>query len=264
MPYDGGFQPNSTLVSAQTSPQNSYPNSNNGNSWSDPQRVAAVGSPSVPVPQPGQPGALLVAGSLFNVDYAVEDVGPSGVSAVELFITENGGQQWFEYGNDSDLQSPMLVDVQSDGTYGFAIRIRNGVGFIDPPPQPGEQPEIVVTVDQTAPTTQLAVPQVIVQGNALVHLEWHVQDAAQAMVRLEWATTGSGPWTPVFDWQRDPGRFEWAIQPNSPHSVHFRLLARDAVGNVGSAQTSQPVLIDLKRPKGRMLGVQPASRGIGY
>ena len=49
-----------------------------------------------------------------------------------------------------------------------------------------------------------------------------------------------------------------------PASIYFRLLARDAAGNIGSAQTSQPVLIDLKRPKARMLGVQSASQNIGY
>jgi len=255
----------STFVSSQEGPQSSYPTTAlPADAWADPAQSVTAATPSVPTSLPGQPTAQLVAGATFNVDYTVEDVGPSGVSSVELFVTENGGQKWFRYGNDTDMKSPMLVDVQGEGTFGFAIRVRNGVGFIDPPPQPGDNPEIVVTVDQTAPATQLAVPEVRLQGSPLVHLEWNVQDVQSTNVRLEWATSAAGPWNPVFDWQQDPGRIEWPIQPNSPHSVHFRLLARDAAGNIGSSQTSQPVLIDLKRPKARMLGVQQASRSIGY
>ena len=58
----------------------------------------------------------------------------------------------------------------------------------------------------------------------------------------------------------------WAIGPYVLRkvSIHFRLLARDEAGNIGSAQTAQPVLIDLKRPKARMIGVQAVSQGIGY
>jgi hypothetical protein len=69
-----------------------------------------MGSPSVGDEQ-------LVNTHVFDVDYQVEDVGPSGVSAVELFVTENGGQQWFRYGNDTDLRSPFQVDAQGEGTF---------------------------------------------------------------------------------------------------------------------------------------------------
>lgn len=203
----------------------------------------------------------LVNTHVFDVDYQVEDVGPSGVSAVELFVTENGGQQWFRYGNDSDLCSPFQVDAQGEGTFGFAVRVRNGLGFADAPPQPGQGPEIVVTVDEAAPTVELAQPSVRVDGFGTVQLGWRVTDLhpAPLPVRLEYSTAPNGPWTPVFDWQADQGGFEWSIRPGTPSSLYFRLLARDAAGNVGVAQTPQPVIVDLKRPVGRLLRVQAAS-----
>ncbi len=77
---------------------------------------------------------------VFEIDYTVEDVGPSGVGAVDLFVTEDGGQQWFRYGSDSDLKSPFQVDSMGEGTFGFAVRVRNGLGISDPPPQPGNCP----------------------------------------------------------------------------------------------------------------------------
>ena len=232
--------------------------------WRLTGRQSAISNPGNPVVLSGQPVPQLVSDSVFNVAYTVENVGPSGVSSVELFVTEDNGQQWFRYANDTDLESPMQVDVQGEGTFGFAIRVRNGVGFIDPPPQPGERPEIIVTVDRTAPTVELLVPQIRVNGSASVRLGWRVLDSQSTAIRLEWATTATGPWVPVFDWQMDRGGYEWPVGPNMPHSLHFRLLARDSAGNIGSAQTSQPVIIDLKRPKARMIGVQPVTQAIGY
>jgi hypothetical protein len=233
-------------------------------SWQVTAQQSVVPSPALPNTVPGHPVSQLVADSVFNVAYAIEDVGPSGLSSVEMFLTEDDGQHWFRYGNDTDMQSPMQVDVRGEGTFGFAIRVRNGVGFIDPPPQPGERPEIVVTVDRTAPVVELAMPQVRVNGNAAVSLGWNVRDGQQTAVRLEWSSSASGPWVPVFDWQADRGHYEWPVSANMPHTMQFRLLARDAAGNIGSAQTSQPVLIDMKRPRARMLGVQSAVQNIGY
>jgi hypothetical protein len=81
-------------------------------------------------------------------------------------------------------------------------------------------------------------------------------------VRLEYATAPNGPWTPVFDWQADQGGYQWAIRPGTPSSLHFRLLARDGAGNVGVAQTPQAVIVDLKKPVGRLLRVQAASHSM--
>ncbi len=203
----------------------------------------------------------MVSNQVFDLDYQIEDVGPSGVSAVELFVTENGGQQWFRYGHDADLKSPFSVDSQGEGTFGFAVRVRNGLGFADNPPQPGQAPEIVVTVDQTAPMIEIAQPSVRSDGFGTIQLAWRINEQfpTPTPIRLEHATTTNGPWTPVFDWQVDQGSHQWAVRPGTPSLLYFRLLARDAAGNVASAQPAQPVIVDLKKPVGRLLRVQAAS-----
>lgn len=210
----------------------------------------------------------IVNNQVFNIDYQVDDVGPSGVSAVELFVTENNGRDWFRYGNDVDLRTPFEVDTRGEGTFGFAVRARNGIGFSQPAPQPGEQPNIVVTVDKSAPVVELGRPQVSVANGGRIRLAWRVseQHPATAPIRLEYSTSNSGPWTPVFDWQADPGGYEMPIQSGMPPSLHFRLLARDVAGNMTASQTNQPVLIDQRRPTARLLRVQPVSgrRPIGF
>ena len=206
-------------------------------------------------------GRQIVNNRVFDIAYQVDDVGPSGVSSVDLFVTENNGGEWFRYDSDIDLQSPFQVDTRGEGTFGFAIRVRNGLGFSEPPPQPGERPSIVILVDQTPPHADLAQPQVLADGHGRVHLTWQIadQNLSAAPVRLESAVSAAGPWTPLFDWQMDERSFEMPIQPGMPTTLHFRLLVRDAAGNVTIAQTTQPLLIDQQRPTARLLRVQPAS-----
>ncbi len=64
----------------------------------------------------------------------------------------------------------------------------------------------------------------------------------------------------MFDWQVDQGGFQWAVRPGTPASVYFRLLARDSAGNVSSSATPQPVMVDMKKPVGRLIRVQTVSQ----
>lgn len=211
---------------------------------------------------PASAARQIVSHPVFEIDYEIDDVGPSGVSAVELFVTENNGRNWYRYGNDVDLRSPIEVDTRGEGTFGFAVRARNGLGFSQAAPQPGEQPSIVVTVDRSAPQVEFSRPQVVVANGGRIRMAWRVSDTnpSTTPVRLEYSTTESGPWTPVFDWQMDQGGYEMPIQSGMPPVLHFRLLARDVAGNVSASQTNQPVIVDQRRPTARLLRVQPVGR----
>lgn len=205
----------------------------------------------------------LVGNSIFNIDYQVDDVGPSGVSAVELFVTEDNGQNWFAYGNDMDLRSPFQVDTQGEGTFGFAVRVRNGLGFRESPPQPGDLPSIVVTVDKTGPVAEFGQPQVTMSGGAQVRLAWRITEdnPSRTPVRLEYSGNQNGPWVPAFDWKADTGNFNMPVKAGMPMALHFRLLTRDSAGNITATQTTQPVLVDQMKPTARLLRIQPVSSG---
>lgn len=207
-------------------------------------------------------GAQVIKHHVFELEYQVDDVGPSGVSAVELFVTEDGGQHWFTYGNDEDLQSPVLIDTRGEGTFGFAVRVRNGLGFADDAPQPGQTPEIVVTVDETLPVIEMAQPVMRTEGFGTIQISWQVREKnpAATPVRLEYSAAQNGPWTPVFDWQYDQSIYQLGVRPGTPTQMYFRLMARDAAGNVAAVQTTEPVIVDLRRPVGRLLRAQPVSQ----
>ncbi len=91
----------------------------------------------------------------FQIGYKLQDVGPSGVASVELYITQDNGVTWYRYGVDDDNQSPFQVEVPRDGTYGFMLGVRSGAGLASDPPQNGDLPAIVVAVDLTAPRLEI-------------------------------------------------------------------------------------------------------------
>lgn len=195
----------------------------------------------------------------FRIGYELRDVGPSGVGSVELYITEDNGARWFHYGADPDRQSPFDVVVPRDGRYGFAIRVRNGIGLVSDPPQPSERPEIVVVVDQTRPSARLnPLQQQVTTGGPQVIITWTVQDdcLAERPVSLFYSASPTGPWEQITGWIANQGRHVWSVAPSAPQSIYVRLEARDAAGNLSETVTDQPLLIDPSRPTARILEVE--------
>jgi len=201
----------------------------------------------------------VVGSRQFHIDYKIEDVGPSGISRVELYITQDNGRKWWKYGDDRDRQSPIHVEVPDDGSYGFALRVKSGAGLSDPPPQPSETPDIVVVVDQTAPVVKL-LPVKQGQGTASNQLQirWTMDETnpARLPVALFYSGSPQGPWEPISGWQADRGSHMWNVGSGLPPRIYIRLTARDAAGNTTSVETRKPVLVDLSRPSARIVNIE--------
>ena len=204
--------------------------------------------------------AKYVKAPKFELGYQVEEVGPSGVGAVEFFITEDDGRKWYRYGADEDRESPFEIEVPREGTYGFTMRVRNGVGIGAPPPRPGEAPDFSVVVDQTPPVVVLDVPtQHAGTSGPQVRMRWQTREAHPAVagaVELAYSETADGPWTPIAEGLDDTGQFEWVAQGTPGGRMFLRVLVRDAAGNVGQAITTEPMLIDWVRPSARITDVE--------
>jgi hypothetical protein len=205
----------------------------------------------------------IVASDSFEIDYEIGDVGPSGVGAVEFYITPDGGRSWYKLGDDADRRSPFSVKVPDDGRYGFEIRVRSGVGLVDDPPQPGDAPSIVVVVDKTPPAVEL-YPIEQGQGAALnqVTIRWQARDAnpAAKSVLLACSPSPAGPWTTIRDWAPDTGSYLWNVTGQSAPSLYVALSVRDAAGNVRREVTAEPIVVDLKKPSAKILGVKPPAQ----
>ncbi len=211
-------------------------------------------------------GQRTVNSKRFQLNYRVDDVGPSGVSAVELYITQNDGQKWFRYGVDEDRRSPFEIEVPGDGIYGFVIRVMSGAGQGDPPPQPGQRPDVVVVVDSSPPVVQLyPLRQGQGRDSNRILIQWQAADQqmADTPIALSYSADPNGPWEPIAGWQPNTGSYVWNVGPNVPPRLFVRLIARDSAGNLAKVDTPQPVLVDLAKPSARIVDVESAQSARG-
>ncbi len=195
----------------------------------------------------------------FQIGYKIDSVGPSGVGRVELFITENGGQKWWKYGEDADQKSPFSVEVPRDGVYGFIIRVQSGVGLAEEPPQHGQKPSVVIVVDQTPPAAELTGLE---QGQGAdlhkILIRWRVSDEhpSDTPVAFSYSSSPRGPWEPISGWLQDTGSYAWSVGAGVPSHVFVRMTARDAAGNIVRVDSPQPVVVDLAKPTATIVDVE--------
>ena len=198
----------------------------------------------------------LVNNRRFHLDYALGDVGSSGVSKIEFFITEDGGKKWWKYGNDTDLKSPFNVVVPHDGVFGFAIRATSGAGYAGPAPRGGEAPGLVVEVDSSKP--KAVFKAFSPSGGRDLRVAWTAEDKnlARNPIAISVSETKTGPWTTISDWIANTGEIIWTPPKGLPHKMFFKLSAKDTAGNIAEFQTAKPVIIDFSRPTARLIDIE--------
>ena len=79
----------------------------------------------------------------FNLEYDIADL-DGELERVELWITQDGGKHWEPYGLDEDLVSPILVEVESEGQYGFRMLLHSQNGTSNRPPQNSDRPDVTI------------------------------------------------------------------------------------------------------------------------
>lgn len=198
----------------------------------------------------------------FQITYELDEIGPSGIGAVELYISPNGGAQWWKYGNDADKKSPVHVRVPEDGEYSFIIRAVNGVGYGAPQPQAGDLPTTIVVVDRSAPEIRMSPIQ---QGQGRdanrLTFQWDITDnmLQERPVSLFYAAEANGPWKPISAGLKNTGFHEWTVPAEAASELYFKIEAVDRAGNKSFQHTATPLMIDLATPTARVLGIESSS-----
>ena len=257
--------PSAEMTPAGATPKNSFV------SHKPDQRAGAATEPLPPVPEHLRRSTTagrtrVVDSRRFQIGYNLEGVGPSGVSSVDLYITQDNGATWYHYGADDDHQSPILVEVPREGTYGFALGVRSGAGLTSEPPQKGDLPSIVVIVDQTTPKLEMfPVEQGLGKNVNKLLISWKCEDEnlAEKPVSLFYSVSGQAPWLPISGPNENTGSFVWTIGSGVPVKFYLRIEARDLAGHVQTSDSPQPIVVDLSRPTAKIIDVElPASSGL--
>jgi hypothetical protein len=223
------------------------------------RRATAETAPSLP---PGE-RPRMVNSRLFELEYDVDSVGPSGIGRVELWGTRDRGKTWRRFTVANDNRSPLRVNVDEEGIYGFRVVVTNGAGLGGNPPKSGDLPDLWIGVDLTKPTARIVSAEQGVDAEAgRLIISWQADDKMLAArpVSLSFSQNRGGPWLPVASGLENTGRYAWPIDNRTPSQFYLRLEVRDEAGNIGAHQTPEPVTIDQSRPTIRVREVRPVEQ----
>jgi hypothetical protein len=213
-------------------------------------------------PPGGAPPVRMVNSKRISLNYRIDDLGPSGVSVIELWYTQDG-RNWQKFGEDNSGKPPYVFDVHQEGLYGFTLVARSGVGLGERTPQPGDQPQIWVEVDETKPVVRLTGAEVgrgPDTGNLIISWSATDKNIARQPITISYGEQADGPWTTIVANLENTGRHLWRMPPSGiPYRFFIRVEAIDKAGNVGSAQTANHVIVDLHKPRPTILDVGAAS-----
>jgi hypothetical protein len=197
-----------------------------------------------------------------TLDYRVDRVGPSGVGAVDLYLTEDEGRTWRRYKEEQDAQPPMVVDLPGEGVFGLKLVVTSKAGLCRRPPQDGDLPEMRVEVDMTPPVVKLFRPEPHNQRRDAIVLTWQASDErnlATSPITLQWAERPDGPWQTIASDLTNSGRYIWTVG-RIPARVYLRVVARDMAGNIGFDETAEPVTVDLTEPEATIIRISSGSK----
>jgi hypothetical protein len=214
--------------------------------------MATTGSPTKPV-------VHLINRKRLTLNYEVKDVGPSGISGVELWYTYDA-KEWRRHESAPETKPPYLIEVQEEGLYGFTLLAKNGIGLSKEPPHPGDLPQVWVEVDLTKPTVAITdVKPEVRDKEPMLNIQWKASDKnlASHPITISYAEKADGPWQPIGSNLDNSGRYQWPLRSGSPATMYVRVEAKDLAGNVGIAQTPTPVQVDMARPTVQIVDVEP-------
>jgi hypothetical protein len=217
--------------------------------------------PTIPdTPKAGSAPTQLINTTRASVEYRIDDVGPSGVGKVEIFMSPDNGQTWHSLGENPDKKSPAKINLPGDGLYGIRIAVSNGNGFGGRRPVRGDAPHCCIEVDTTSPYVQLRSEKVLASAGH-VELRWNAQDANLGVepVSLFYRTKADGAWQPIIRNIKNDGAYNWNFPREVGGQFFFKIEVADKAGNVSHDTSRQPVVIDVSEPRATVVGVSGGS-----
>jgi hypothetical protein len=219
-----------------------------------------------PLTKPGAVGAgTLPAANTSNkqilntthatVDYRIDQVGPSGIGKVEVYLTGDNGLNWQRLQEDADRRSPAEIDLPGEGVFGIRLVITNGNGFGGTPPARGDAPTCWIEVDTTAPFLQLRPIEPIQNGT--IDLRWTASDKnlGAEPINLYYRTRPEGPWQAIARNFKNEGLYRWSFPRDQGSQFFVKVEVVDLAGNIAHAETPSAIVLDMTEPHASVIGI---------
>ncbi|MBN2064209.1 MAG: hypothetical protein JW745_05350, partial [Sedimentisphaerales bacterium] len=189
----------------------------------------------------------IVKANRFSINYQLDPESLKYISRVELWCGRGTTGPWQLYDYDLDRTPPVDFQVASEGIWRFLVvpvdvngkrYYEGGAGVQDNnSPIPASVPaQTTLFVDYTAPQIFLHDP--IVQSNASggrqIILQWNAFDSflGDQPAELYWIESGETQFKPVGIAFKAFDSFTWLVPQYVKGPVCFKLVCRDAAGNV--------------------------------
>jgi hypothetical protein len=219
------------------------------------------GTPQELPTKPAGPASETLPHQLINntrasVEYRIDQVGPSGVGKVEIYMTTDKGQSWHRLAEQADKRSPAEINLPGDGVYGIRIVVTNGNGFGGRAPVRGDAPHCTIEVDTTSPFVQLRSTDVL-PSSGHVEIRWNATDKnlGAEPVSLYYRTRPEGPWQVIARGVKNDGVYRWAFPRDAGGQFFFKIEVTDLAGNMSQDASRQPIVIDMTEPRATVVGV---------
>jgi hypothetical protein len=193
------------------------------------------------------------------LEYQIEQVGPSGVGKVEVWMTRDQGQSWTRIGQALDHKSPVEVDLPGEGLFGVSLSVSNGRGFGGAPPSAGDAADWWIEVDTTRPSGEFHGVQPSAGSNdcgLVINWTAHDKNLGSEPIDLYYSAHREGPWQVIAKGLKNDGHYRWSVPTDAGSQAYLRLVVTDRAGNSMHCDSPQPVLLDdMSRPRGHVVGV---------
>jgi hypothetical protein len=191
-----------------------------------------------------------------TVEYRIDQVGPSGLGKLELYMTPDKGQSWHRLSEDVAKRSPASINLPGDGVYGVRIVVSNGNGFGGRAPVRGDAPHCTIEVDTTSPFVQLRSTELLA-ASGHVELRWNATDKnlGAEPVSLFYRMRQDGPWQVIARGVKNDGVHRWAFPREAGGQFFFKIEVTDLAGNLAQDMSRQPILIDTTEPRATVINV---------
>lgn len=211
---------------------------------------------TAPVTVAGETPRQLINTNRAALEYRIDQVGPSGVGKVEVWLTSDNGSSWHLLTHDMDRHSPAEFDLPGDGVYGVRLVITNGNGFGARAPQAGDAPQCWIEVDTTPPVVQLREIEPVTNGGS-IDIRWLASDKnlGSGPISLFFATRKDGPWQPIARGLKNDGLHHWVFPRDQGSQFFVRLEVADMAGNVIRAESPSALMLDMTEPRASVLGI---------
>jgi len=204
-----------------------------------------------------------------NITYAVQDMG-TGVHAVELWVSSDGGKTWKRKASDEKLTGRFTYEVAEEGAFEFVSVAIDKIGNCEKELSEHTVPGFRMVVDRTPPTVTAKGPQdgILAPAGAAFAYAWTAEDSylQPDAVELQLRFKGEKNWRTVLKDLPAKGRKRVKLPEVNDGVAEVRFVARDRAGNKGYAAAGS-VRFDRLAPQGRITGPQTANSldaEIGY